>query len=116
MWTIRLKREGSQVLVTDYQKHIIQKLLSEKEKIGSGAMWKHLIEIMGENHPSRASVIFFLNDLEDFGYASFNEATGKGGYHKLYYTELTQSDFAMKIHNDIGEKLKDAICLILQLP
>jgi len=109
MWTVRTKREGSQALVTDYQKNIIRKLLSEKENIGSGAMWKHLIEIMDDNHPSRASVIFFLNDLVDYGYASWLDATGKGGHHRLYYTELTPEQFEKKVYVDVNQKLKDAL-------
>ena len=116
MWTVRTKKEGSEVLVPGYKKYIIRKLLYDKEQIGSGAMWKHLIEIMGDNHPSRASVIFFLNDLVDSGYASYISATGKGGHHRLYYTELTSEEFIVKISEDINAKLVEAISIILNNP
>lgn len=108
MWTVKTKKEGSQVLVPDFKKNTLRKLLSDKEPIGSGKMWKHLVEIMGDNHPSRASVIFFLNDLVEFGYAKWKDATGKGGHHRLYYTELTIEEFIQKIHTDIREKLTEA--------
>ena len=116
MWTVRTKREGSEVLVPDYQKYIIRKLLSDKEPINSGAMWKHLKEIMGDNHPSRASVIFFLNDLVDFKYVLYKDATGKGGHQRLYYTELTSEEFISKISEDINTKLVEAINIILNNP
>lgn len=108
MWTLRTKREGSKALVTDYQKEIVRAILSTKEPMGSGKVWMLLKDLMGDNHPSRASVIFFLNDLVECGYAKWKDATGKGGHHRLYYTELTIEEFIQKIHTDIREKLTDA--------
>jgi len=109
MWTLRTEREGSKVLVPDYQKNIIKKLISQKEPTGSGSFHKHLIEVMGDKAPSRASVIFFLNDLVEYGYADWKDATGKGGHHRLYYSELTPELFEKKVYVDINTKLKDAL-------
>lgn len=113
MWTLRTKREGSQILVTNYQKDIIKALLSSKETTSSGEMYKLLVNLMGDKAPSRASVIFFLNDLVDAGYADFKDATGKGGHHKLYYTELTIMTFSKKVTFDINEKLIESLSEIL---
>ncbi|MBA7490195.1 hypothetical protein ES702_00730 [subsurface metagenome] len=109
MWTVRTLREGSQVLVPDYKKNIIRKLLSIEEKINSGSMWKYLLKEMPDDFPSRASVIFFLNDLVDHEYATYETTTGKGGHHRLYYTELTPEQFEKKVYVDINNKLKDAL-------
>jgi len=109
MWTLRIKREGSKALVTEYQKHIIRKLMSIDDTIKSGEMWIHLNKIMGDKAPSRASVIFFLNDLVDVEYADFKDGTGKGGHHRRYYTKLTSELFEKKVYVDIVNKLKDAL-------
>lgn len=109
MWTLRTKREGSQALVTDYQKDIIKAIVSSKETTSSGEMYKLLINLMGDKAPSRASVIFFLNDLVDAKYANFKDGTGKGGHHRLYYTNLTSELFEKKVYVDINQKIKDAL-------
>jgi len=109
MWTVRTKREGSEALVTDYQKNILTKLLENNKQISSGEMHKHLIEIMGDKAPSRASIIFFMNDLVDANYAHFDEATGKGGYHRLYNIKLDTKEFVILVTSDINKILTDAM-------
>lgn len=108
MWTVRIKREKSEILVPEYQKQIIRKLLTTKDTMSSGDMWRYLQEIMPEIKPSRASVIFFLNDLVKYEYADYNESSGKGGFHRNYFTKLTKHEFEMKIKEDINEKLDSA--------
>lgn len=114
MWTVKTKKEGSEVLVPDFKKLMLRKLLSDKEPIGSGLMWKYLVDIMGDDHPSRASVIFFLNDLVECDYAKFKDKTGKGGHHKLYYTELEQDEFIRKVSIDVNKKLIEAMGIIFE--
>lgn len=109
MWTVRTKREGSEILVPDYKKHIIRKLLSIEGTIKSGQMWLHLAKVMGDKAPSRASVIFFLNDLVEFGYADFKDATSKGGHVKMYFATVTKEQFEKKVYIDINNKLKNAL-------
>ena len=109
MWTLRTKREGSKALVPDFKKNIIRKLLSIDGTIKSGEMWIYLKELMGDKAPSKASVIFFLNDLVDAGYADFKDATSKGGHVKMYFTELVPELFEKKVFIDINNKLKEAL-------
>ena len=109
MWTVRIKRTGSKVLVEDYKKEILIKLLDTDEPIGSGKMYNHLVDIMNGDNPSRASVIFFLNALVENKYISFNDATGKGGHHKLYYSELTKDEWKNVIWTDINAPLQNAL-------
>ena len=40
--------------------------------------------IIGDVKISRASVINFLNELVELGLATFEERSGKGGYHRVY--------------------------------
>jgi len=112
MWTVRTEREGSKALLTDYQKNIIRKLIivsTIEETIKSGEMWTHLNKVMGDKAPSRASVIFFLNDLVKYGYADFKDATSKGGHVKMYYSRVSKEQFEKKVYIDINNKLKDAL-------
>lgn len=112
MWTLRTARKGSIALLQDYKKVILIKLLDIDEPIGSGKMYHHLVEKMKGNHPSRASMIFFLNALVDNKYCKFNDGTGKGGHHKLYYTELSTVQFIEKIIKDINTTLDQALSIV----
>jgi len=77
--------------------------------MNSGVMYQHLIDTMDGKHPSRASVIFFLNALVDNEYLSYSDATGKGGHHRTYYTTLSKDELMMKISSDINKSLVSAI-------
>ena len=73
--------------------------------INSGQAHKFL-----QDHPdkkSRASVIFFLNDMVEEGVLSYEEKTGKGGYHRVYYPNMNREQFAQYVVETITEKLKE---------
>ena len=46
---------------------------------------------------SRASIIFFLNDMVDEGILGFRDATGKGGHHRVYYPLMDEREFIKQI-------------------
>jgi len=58
---------------------------------------------------SRASVIFYLNFLVADGLAEWDDATGKGGHHKLYRISKTwdevRNHIVIKIIKALGEGL-----------
>ena len=112
MWVLSICKKGSIALMQDYKKELINKLLEIDEPIGSGDLHKYLIETMNGDHPSRASVIFFMNHLVDNKYASFKDATGKGGHHRKYYTKLRKEDFIEKIRQDINTTLDKALHIV----
>ena len=59
------------------------------------------------NHPdkkSRASVISFLNEMVDEGVLSYKERSGKGGYHRVYYPEMTKEEFGKRTFRGIVKK------------
>ena len=64
----------------------------------------HLVDTMNNRHPSRASVINFLNLLVEFGYVDFEEKTGKGGYHRIYTLIGTKEDFLKKLQLEQTEQ------------
>ena len=107
-WKLDAGQEGHRILFKDYHKGIIDILIEDPLKSwGSGKMWEELknrhIKI------SRASVIFYLNFLVEDGLARFEDATGKGGHHKLYRISKTwdevQNHIVIKIIKALGEGL-----------
>ena len=61
-----------------------------------------------QDHPdkkSRASVIFFMNDMVEEGILTYDEKSGKGGYHKIYYPKMNKEQFAHHVVKTITRKL-----------
>ncbi len=61
-----------------------------------------------QGHPdskSRASVIFFLNDMVEEGILTYEEKSGKGGYHRVYYPKMNRDQFAQHVVETITRKL-----------
>lgn len=46
---------------------------------------------------SRASVILFLNGLVDLGLLTYEDESGKGGYHRRYFMSFDPVEFEVKI-------------------
>ena len=56
---------------------------------------------------SRASVIFFSNDMVDLGVFDYVERTGKGGHHRIYHPKYpTLSEAIEAVKTGIVEKLE----------
>jgi hypothetical protein len=108
MFSLRLKHEGSKALMKDYQKTALLKLLEQTEPIGTAKMWELIQEELGIDSVSRASVIFFLQDLSKYGYAEETTGTGKGGNRRLYQIILSKEELITKITTDLNIKLIQA--------
>ena len=108
-WTMRLAYEGFNILFADYEKAIIDLMLTYPKKKGWGSSEMHRAVRAEGIDISRASVIFYMNFLVDEGIADFESATGKGGHHRLYSIPGTENDvkklIITKIVNALGEAL-----------
>ena len=60
-----------------------------------------------ELRKSRASVIFSLNDMVDDGTLEYEEKSGKGGYHRVYYPAMNREEFAKHVKKTITNKLNE---------
>ena len=96
-------------LFKPYQAALLEHIweLNEDDRVGitSGEAYKFL-----QNHPdskSRASVIIFLNDMVEEGTLSYEEESGKGGYHRVYYPKMNREQFAQHIVETITKKLAE---------
>lgn len=111
-WKLDAGQKGSRIVFKDYHKATIDVLTEDPLKSwGSGAMWEE-IKKRGITI-SRASVIFFLNFLVDDGLAEFDDATGKGGHHKLYRIPVSLGEVKKHIAHKVIEKLGEGLDLDL---
>jgi predicted transcriptional regulator len=77
----------------------------ERTGITSGQAYEFLM-----GHPdskSRASYIFFMNELVEEGVLEYEEKTGKGGHHKVYYPKMDREQFARYVVETITDKLNE---------
>jgi predicted transcriptional regulator len=78
---------------------------TERTGITSGQAYEFLM-----GHPdskSRASYIFFMNELVEEGVLEYEEKTGKGGHHKVYYPKMDREQFARYVVETITDKLNE---------
>ena len=99
--------------------HGLRKTLKEYEEIGlryvwaqgengvgSGKTWKAVSEALGPDKSiSRASVIFFLNRMVDQGVLDYRTATGKGGYHRVYYPIMDERGYKKYLLKTVVESM-----------
>ncbi|MGD2200176.1 MAG: BlaI/MecI/CopY family transcriptional regulator [Candidatus Bathyarchaeota archaeon] len=101
-------KEGLHTLFKPYQALLLEWIWdlnkSERKGVTSGDAHKY-IQTTPESK-SRASVIFFLNELVEEGILRYEEETGKGGYHRVYYPKMDQEEFAEHVIETINGKLR----------
>lgn len=71
----------------------IWKIILTGSSFSTREVFDKLYERMINVCPSRASVINYLNSLVDTGLITYEEATGKGGIHRIYTLKGTPDDF-----------------------
>lgn len=102
-------QEGLHTLFKPYQAALLEHIWKlnnpSKNGITSGQAHEYL-----QDHPdkkSRASVIFFLNDMVDESVLTYEEKSGKGGYHRVYYPNMDSDQFAKYVTKTITDKLQE---------
>ena len=93
-----------------YVVEMMEYLWSSDEGKISREVWTHLgalAEKRGEKGRSRASVINELNALVENGILSFEEETGKGGYHRIYSPKMNREQFKAYIVKRTVDKLTE---------
>ena len=86
---------GLRKTLKEYQELALRFVWEVGEKgANSGDVWRAVNERLGEGKSiSRASIIFFLNDMVDDGVLGFREATGKGGRHRVFFPVLDEAGY-----------------------
>jgi len=94
--------------LSEYKIRIIKAFFENPSNAKSVEVWKLLQKTM-ERPPSRASVINFLNELVEGKYLEYIEQSSKGGYHRLYFLELSDKQFINKIYKDTQAQLDELL-------
>ncbi len=103
----------------DHSKHGLMKTLKEYEVIGlryvwaqgekgasTGKTWTAVTEALGPDKSiSRASVILFLSRMADQGVLGYRSATGKGGYHRVYYPIMDERGYKKHLVKTVVESM-----------
>ncbi len=102
------KQEGLLTVFRPYQAVLIEHIwdLNENEKVGIISAEAHKFLSGKPEKKSRAAVINFLNDMVDEGILGYEEKTGKGGYHRVYYPNMDRDGFQKYITERINSKLE----------
>lgn len=92
-------------------KALIFKQLFEGNPIKTKDAWDNTVKIMDDLAPSRASVINFMQALEESGYANFEEKTGRGGYHRVYSPKISFEEALAKLKDDMLQEFNETVLL-----
>lgn len=100
-------KEQLNTLFKPYQVILLEHIweINENEKVGVNSSRAHKYLLTTSEKKSRASVIFFLNDLVDEGILDYEERTGKGGHHRVYYPKMNRDEYAAYVTETITTKL-----------
>jgi len=105
-------KDGLFTMFKPYQAALLEHVwgLNSETKTGitSSQAYTFLLETGdSELKKSRASVIFSLNDMVDDGILEYEEESGKGGYHRVYYPKMDREEFGKHVKKTITDKLAE---------
>ena len=109
---IDLSKDGLAMIYKPYEIVAWAVVMAISIPVGSGYVWAKTNEALKKldgTTISRASVIFFLNREVDKGFMGWNDATGKGGHHRLYFSRLSEGELLHRIKEKVCEKLSHAM-------
>lgn len=88
-------------------KILILGMLFEGKPLISQKIHSRLIKEMNGKHPSRASVINYLNKLVVHNHATFEEESGKGGFHRIYSLKGDRDDFTNRLTLQLNTQFRE---------
>ncbi len=107
---IDIKQTGLRVFFTQDWHIPLVKLIeghqfTERNPLRSRDAWINTNKMLPDGKSiSRASVIFFLQDMEEAGWLASRKQSGRGGYHDVYWKRFPLEEFIdMKIRSLSGE-------------
>lgn len=106
MWKIDTTKNAMLAIMKPYQHGIISMMIERKTGLKTSdihASLEHEGYIV-----SRASVINFCKTLAAHDIVSFDERTGKGGYHRVYSALMSWESIIEYMHMKVLAKLKEA--------
>ena len=107
-WNFCTYETGLSTVFKDYQEIVMRYLWGlGEEGAGSSKCWIQANEVLKEKEKtiSRASVIFFLNEMVETGVVDYRDGTGKGGHHKIYFSVFDETGFKEHLATKVMERL-----------
>ncbi len=100
-------KHGLQKTLKEYEEAALRNIWSiGKKGMGSTETWIAVNETVDPSKKvSRASVILFLNRMVDQRVLNYRTATGKGGYHRIYYPIMDEKSYKKHIMKTIVESM-----------
>ena len=100
-------KQGLRKTLKEYEEIGLRYVWSQGEKgVSSGKTWVEVNEVLGPDKSiSRASVIFFLNRMVDQRVLDYRSASGKGGYHRVYYPVMDERGYKKYLLKTVVESL-----------
>ena len=99
-----LSKIGYEMFFKDYQIHALQYMWGVQGGAISREVWLQVNERL-EGSISRASIINFLNAMVDSGILRYEEETGKGGHHRIYYHNYDEPQLREHLASHVISKL-----------
>ena len=105
-------KEGLHTLMKPYKAALMAYIweINEEERKGIISREAHeYLQNTGDDElkKSRASVIFFLDDMVEEGVLEYETETGKGGHHRIYFPAMKPKEFELYVTKAIMDKLKE---------
>ena len=102
-------KDGLYTFFKPYQVELLEHIweLNKHERVGINTAKAHAYVLTTQEKRSRASVIFFLNDMVDAEIMEYEERTGKGGHQKVYFPTMSRAEFAVYATDKITSKLRE---------
>jgi len=105
---LNLEEEGWGILFKPWQIPLIELLKGDTHDIVNPIRSREAMLYINNlgYKMSRASVIFFLQDLADKGWLEKGERTGKGGHHEVYWKAAPFDQFLDNLCFETTDKLQ----------
>jgi len=98
-----INAEGLGTIFKPYQEITMKLLWENRETFSTRQVTEHVFNELQKLDPethhngsrtiSRASIINFLKTMEEESYLKYTTTTGKGGYRRLYHSEVDENGF-----------------------
>ena len=109
MVVIDTEKKGLQIVFKEWETPLYKKLLTTDIEMNSRKAYEYLLDELFPQTISRASVINSLNYYAEKNVLNFRDATGKGGYHRIYSRNQTLKQFWQDIAKQVNQALEPHI-------
>jgi hypothetical protein len=99
--------DGLRKTLKEYQEIALRHVWESEEGLPTAPVWRHVNEVLSEkgDSRSRASIIFFLDDMVEEGVLDDEVTTGKGGRFRIYKTKMDEREYRKHMLRKVIESM-----------